>query len=958
MKRTLQPIAGVTRVTCIAGILLTLTMHARAQDANAPEKTKPMIVTGTLLASEDAAGSLTVTPIDLTAPQNAGYPTISDVLRVKAMQYAGGTGVINPGFGNGGDGSAGVSLRGLPQNATLLLVNGRRTSTSDLNLIPEAAIKKIEIVNDGSSSIYGSDAVAGVVNIILHDEFAGLKLGSYYLNTTETDISDWKVNAIMGETTEKSKFVVSVEYAKANSQMSMDRERSAPLPFQTSQTSNPGRFVNAGTIPANEIALRWSLVPANTTGVTDASQVPAGFNPIATVVVPAGASRTATRNAEEARLNALLPANSPVRYGNTPALAPGFSEGFPYGNYTYGYRPHEKYAAYFSGEHKIFDDNLEFFANGYYAANSSMNALAPSPLSGFVVEPSNYWYQRIFPAAAESEVPMTVAYRPVEAGPRVTYTDFENIHLVAGLKGRIAESTWTWETAFLADRTEIDTVQTGGILRDNYIALLADGTAGAWNPFGYTPIGGSSSVNSQAVVDSISGQATIKEIYRTLGWDAKVTGDVYKLPGGALSAAAGVQLLRDETAFEPDFAIQNQSVFPFNQQLPLHKSRDTQAIFGEVHIPIFGEDLDIPVFKEFSVNVAARYEDFSDVGDTGVKPRVSFRWQPFDHQFTIKGSYAEGFNAPGFFLLYQLPGQDFTEVYNPYTNLREQPEDAVLTVGNPNLKPTEAESWMIGGVYEPDGLKGLMVGVDYYRIEQTAIPFSSAQYIVNQWYNYNPTNPRDPTNPFGPTAGVSAANPLGAQVELNSTDEISQIRNVGSVNSGTRFTDGIDLMASYRLETDIGAFTLAGQATKILTFEQENFPGAGSIDYLGKYWGPGAVLDDTSFPEWRANLSLTYDYKRWTAAFIWNYVCGYDEDTTQQNWEGADSDTTAIDAYHSFDARVRYKLPKVEADLMVGVNNIFDEPPPLVQSSFENGYDRRVGDIRGRMLFVSLNKEF
>jgi iron complex outermembrane receptor protein len=386
--------------------------------------------------------------------------------------------------------------------------------------------------------------------------------------------------------------------------------------------------------------------------------------------------------------------------------------------------------------------------------------------------------------------------------------------------------------------------------------------------------------------------------------------------------------------------------------------RDSLGYFGELLIPVFGEDLKIPAFSSLSLSAAARYEDFSDVGDTGVKPRFSFRWQPIDKQFTIRGSYAEGFIAPAFGDLYQLPGQNFIELYNPYTALREQPEDAVLEIGNRGLKPIEAESMMIGGVFEPDFLKGFTLGVDYYRIKQTGIPFSSAQYIVNQWYLYNPLNPRDPTNPFGPTAAPSAVNPLGAQVELNTSDEISQIRNVGPINSGTRLTDGIDVNVAKRFETDIGTFTLAGQATRILTFEQEDFPGAGAIDYLGRYWPNGAALDDVSFPEWRANVTLTYEYKRWTAAFAWNYVCSYEEDPSAEAFVGPDSYIRKVDAYNSFDLRLGFKIPKVEADLMVGVNNLLDEMPPLVESSFENGYDRRVGDIRGRMVFVSLSKEF
>lgn len=930
---------------------------ALAQDATAPaepEKMEKMVVTGSNLATQDAAATLKVETVDLSAPENIGQPTVADTLRVRATQYAGGTGVVNPGFGNGGDGSAQVSLRGLPANATLMLVNGRRTATSDLNLIPEAAIDRIEILMDGAGAIYGSDAVAGVVNVVLKDEFSGVKLGTYYANTTTTDISDWKVNALMGTTTEKSKFVASVEYSKSNEQLSVDRERSRPLGSSVSQTSNPGTFLTATKLPAGQTALRWSLVPGNTLGLTDASQIPAGFNPIASVV-----GGTSARNAKEAELNAALPANSPVRYGNTPSLLPGVDPGFPFGMYTLGYRPHEKYAGYFSGEHKIFDDHLVAFVNGYYAANSSQNVLAPSPLSGFVAPPTNYWYKTLFPDAAATGQPISVRYRPVEAGPRVTYTDFENIHLVAGIKGKIAESTWHWETSFLYDRTEIDDVQTGGILTDKYQELLNGTTADtAWNPFGYTPIGGKSTVNPQGMVDSITGKATSKEVDSVLGWDFKVDGEIYKLPAGALATAVGTEYRRESQDYQPDYAIQNGSVSPFNIQQPLVANRDSMAVFGELQIPIFGEDLKIPAFQKLTVSVALRYEDYSDVGDTGVKPRVSFNWQPLDEQFTIHGSWSQGFIAPSFTDLYQLPGQDFVEVYNPYTGTRSQPDEAVLTVGNSTLKPVNSESYLIGGMWDPKFLKGFSVGVDYYRIRQTGIPFSSAQFIVNQWFAYNPNNPNDPTNPYGPNAKPSGVNPLGSQVELNNQGELYQIRNVGPINSGERLTDGLDFTVSQKFNTDIGLFTLSGQATRILTFEQENFPGSGNLTYLNRYWGPGAVLDNTGFPTWRANVVLSYNYKRWTAAFAWNYTAGYIEDPSQEDFSGPDSELRSVRNYMTFDIRAGYKIPYIEADFMIGCNNLLDEQPPYVISSFENGYDRRLADIRGRTIFATLSKQF
>jgi iron complex outermembrane receptor protein len=946
-------------ILCGLGLPLAA-LPALAQDSSSGEPTelKTVVVTGTRLTTAEVEGSLSVTAVDLESPVNKGYPKLSDTLRAKLPQY-GGPGFVNEGFGNGGDGSSGISLRGLPSDATLVLVNGRRVSSEDLNLIPEAAIDRVEVLNDGAGAIYGSDAVAGVVNVILKTSYSGLKLDAYYANTTKNDISQRKFSALFGESTEKSSFVFSAEYSASNDQLSVDRQRSMPTGDQVSGTSNPGTFYNP-TPPAGTTALRWSLVPGNTRGLTNATQIPAGFNPLAVVDTSAAANasaRNAIRNAEEARLNALLPANTPVRYGPSPSLAAGVNPGFPYGFYTTAYRPHERYSTYGAFDHKIFEENLQAFGQVYYSRNTSEFQLAPSPLAGRSLQAANYWYQQVFPAAAATGNRMTVSYRPVELGPRIVQNDFETFHGVAGLKGRIAESTWNWEVGFTWDRWENDETEVGGVLASAYDAALADPTlAGAFNVFGYTPIGGSTAVNSAALLNSFAGSATTKDVFTTQMLDGKVGGEVVDLPGGPLAVSIGGEMRREKEEYEPDFAKQNGSVFPFNQLQPLYAQRDIYSIYGEVLIPIFGRDMDIPAFSSFSVSAAARYEDYSDVGDTGVKPRVSFRWQPVGRTFTLRGSFAQGFVAPGFFDLYQEPGQDFTELYNPVTDERKQPEEAVLTVGNPNLKPSESDSFLIGGVFSPDFLKGFSLGANYYRIEQSKIPFQSAQYIVNQWWAAG--GDTNPANPWGAAAAPSGANPLGSQVELTGTGDLYQVRNVGAINSGERLTDGIDLIASQEFDTSVGKFTLTGQATRVLTFEQEDFPGSGPIDYLGKYWTGGAALPETGFPEWRANISLSYEWDRFSGAIAWNFAGGYQEDLTGNNFLPPDQEISEVRDYNTFDIRVGYRIPWAEVEAMIGVNNVFDEQPPYVASSFENGYDRRLADIRGRTIWVSLSKKF
>ncbi|MFM7099833.1 MAG: TonB-dependent receptor plug domain-containing protein [Verrucomicrobiota bacterium] len=944
--------------------LLTLGLGAQllalpavvAQDA-APEAMEATVVTGTRLTGAEAEGTFKVDLYKAEAVLNQGYVNTAEMLRRKVPQFGGGIGTVNDGFGNGGSGAATISLRNLPGNRTLVLLNGRRT-TADLNLLPQLALGGTEILNDGASSIYGSDAVAGVVNFRTRQGFDGVEVFSYYGNTFDTDISDFRVASLWGKNTENSSFLAGIEYSHANSQLSVDRAISRPAGDSVSATSNPGTFTPRG-LPSNRTPLRWSLNPAFNGGATfalnDPSQIPAGFTPVASInnTGLSASQAVAARNAEEARLNGLLPANSPVRYGPSPSLAPGVNPGFPFGFYTIAVRPYERYNAFGSAQHDIFGKNLEIFADILYSRNQSENILAPSPLGGRVLPSANYWMQKVFPGTANA---FTFGYRPVELGPRVTFTDFELARVVAGLKGQIGDSTWKWESAFTHDRQEVDDVQTGGVLADKYNTLLGGTTAASsFNPFGYTPIGspvGGSAANSADTIQSLRGSAGSKDVATLQMFDFNIGGEVFDLPGGAVAVNAGYELRQTGVDSQPDFALLNGLVFPFNADSSFTGSRDVNSVFGEVNIPIIGGDISLPGVQSFNVSVAGRNEHFSDLSphSTGFKPRVAFRWEVLESQLTVRGSWAQGFVAPGLrSLSLTAPFQSYDELLNPLTGTRTQPEEGVIYVGNDKLKPSTSDSFLIGTVYSPKFIKGLSLGLNYYRIQEANIPFTSSQYIVSQWYAYNPNNPEAAGNPFGANAAPSAQNPTGAQVELKADKELYQVRNVGPINSGERMTDGIDLNAEYFLETGIGKFTLSGAATRVLTFEQEDFPGAGSIDYLGRYWGGGAALGNYGFPQWKANTGLLWEWDRYSIGFAWNFVDGYKEQEVNDR---------QVENYQTFDLRVGYKIHKIDALLSAGINNLFDEAPPRVLSSFENQYDRAIGDVRQRMYFVSMSKKF
>jgi len=927
-------------------------------------------VTGTRLTGAAVEGSLSVSLYKMDEMTNTGYSNFGELLRKKLPQFGGGVGSVNEAFGNGGSGRATISLRNLPLSRTLFLINGRRTN-ADINMIPSVAIESIEILNDGASAVYGSDAVAGVINIKFKRDYEGGEFRARYANTTDTDVGETRFGLVWGgKLNGKTSLTAAIEHSERNLLMHYNRAVSVPAGGSVSGTSNPGLFtvqstaaqraaanarvsgdagyvapVTVGSVTTYDpgssnvlVPLRWFV---NTSGaaLTSASQVPAAFVPNAFITAAASLSvtgRNALRDADEAARNAVLGASAIVQYGPNKVLLPGVNPGFPFGYYTYAFRPQEMTSISLTSE-SVINDDLKFFADLFISRNESANALAPSPLSGRTVPSTNYWLTQVFPAVAAAGNGFGFGYRPTELGARITYNKFDDVALTAGFKGTV-EGKWNYEIAYKRDAWKLTNIQTGGVLSTVYNNALAGTTAAtAFNPFIFTPLFTQNTPANTALLPTLGGSAQEIDRYVINQLDANVTGDIMDLPAGPLTMSVGAEWRREVDDQRPDGNLTTGAVFPFNI---------TTAFAGSFEVVSYYAEFAIPVIKNLDMQVAGRFEDYTTVGTTGLKPRVSFSWKPLGKEVNVHGSWAQGFVAPSVATLNAGPFQSFTELFNPVTGVRTQATGASFFVSNPNLKPSTSDSYLFGVTYSPKEVKGLTAGINYYRIEENKIAFTSDQYIVNQWFAAGPTNA---SNPFGPTATPSAANPLGSQVELNVDGSLKQLRNIGPINSGQRLTDGWDVFASYYQDTSMGRFTVETSWTYVTTFKQENFPGAGKIDYLGFYWGSGAALGNFGFPKLKGSLNASWRMDRYSASAGWNYVDGYKE---------VENGLNPIASYATIDLRLGYKIPRIDADLTVGVNNITDRQPPYVATSFETQSDRAITDIRGRMLFVELSKKF
>jgi len=884
MKRTLHKITGAASLACSAGVALTLASNACAQDPGTPETMKPVVITGSLIPSVDASASVApVLVLDAKEIEKSGAATVTEVL-LKIPQNNAGT--FSEGFLTGNSfskGSSSVSLRGLGPNATLVLLNGRRVATYgfaqnitdqfvDLNSIPLAAVERIDVLKDGASALYGSDAIAGVINIILKKEYSGAEVNARIGNTTDKDAMEQTYSAIWGVMTDKGSAMVIADWYSRNGLFLRDRDYAKSAnhrpygPDLRSSSGNPGTIINddgAFKIPNNP------AIPNH----------------------PTAAEILANPGLNRYDFNPWISAMGETKRYGAMAVA--------------NYNLTEKLTA-----------SMEASAR---RINYKVSA-APTPvfgdLDGFVVGAANPYN----PFGED----VAFRYRITEAGPRLSDGETDAMRFLPSLKLSLGED-WTVESALLW--SESRTLEIG----HNYIsadalrtALTSSDPATALNIFG-----AGEGVNDPAVIDSLRVKTLRAGNSTLLSPDLKAGGTLpIDWGAGRVGLAVGGEYRQEEVSDVADSFSENNLIVSSGGTSG-KGDRDAWAGYAELRIPVLGKDLSFTGAKEFEVQVAGRYEDYSDFGDT-FKPKVGARWKVVD-QVMLRATYAEGFRAPSLVELFQGQSTSYDYAYDPLRN-EDDKQYRIERGGNPNLDAEESKSWTAGIVVEP--VKHLTVYADWFNIEQTGkILDLDPQDILDNEALFPGRVIRN-----APTAQDIAEGKAGTIVRIIS----------GYENISTREVEGLDFGARYVIPTDSwGEFSLDANAAWLYKFDETPKPGDPVIHYAGSY----------STPEWRGSGSLGWDYKNYTANFTANYIGEYDQDN--QTYYKYVNDLWTFDAQLSYDVQNSRWEWLNNTKFTVGVLNMLDEDPPFSDSSNDNGsYDTSIGDPRGRFVYLQVTKRF
>lgn len=808
----------------VGGVALLMSGAVSAQDIK-------VNVTGTNIKRVDTETAAPIEVITRQDIQQTGFNTISDVVRSITANNNGT--IANQwsfGFPSGG---AGVSLRGLGSNNTLVLLNGRRLaqygladdghfSFTDLNQIPFDAVERIEILKDGASAIYGSDAVAGVVNIILREQFSGFTANGTFGTSYKGDGDTFRAGLTGG--------VGDLTRDRYNAYLTLDYQKQKAMP-----STNRRDYIGTTN-------LEFMGLPDTRPG-----NPPLGWG----TTSPLGNVRPISSS------GALGPYQSLPGYCPPGDQSDGFCK-WETKNYLDIQPETEKINVFARGSFN-FTDTIQGYAELSWFQSKVDSVITPSPLRSTWADVSNYTVVSSLntinlpvghpdnPFGANGQA-ARLYYLPADIGGRTTNTVSDTQRYLAGVKGSTAG--WDWDIGAMYIRSDLEYKLSNYVNYGNLLDAL-NGQGG----FGYYRIGQNASLNNPGIYGFIAPQLVSDIRTENTQIDAKASRDLMKIEGGQLALAVGYEFRREEVNNPGVPGTFNGDIIGLGYAGGVG-SRNVNAVYAELYAP---------VLKNLEITGAVRYDHYSDYGSNTV-PKVGVKWTVMP-QLVVRGTYAQGFRAPG---LYEN-GNSSVAAYTSYVDpvrcpVTDSPADCgagsvvAITSGNPLVQAEKSTNWTVGMVIEP--FPSFNATVDYWNIEtRNQITSGDPQLIID--------------NPGAFPSAVVIRDPSDAIPGVPNSGTIVAVT-VPFENANKTQTDGIDVSARYRWATkDWGNYTASIEYTHIMGFKR-TFNNGINAEYAGTH-GPTALSSAAGMPKDKFNLTLAWEKGPWNVAGIVRYIGPMDD---------------------------------------------------------------------------------
>ncbi|QJR10317.1 Vitamin B12 transporter BtuB [Usitatibacter rugosus] len=889
--------------------------------AQQTQKIEKIEVTGSNIKRIEGEGAAPVTVITREEINRSGVTTAAELLDKISANSGGGYNVSQAVGDSGTPGLAAASLRGLGSTNTLILLNGRRLSNYafnasgggavNLNQIPLAAVDRVEVLKDGASAIYGTDAIGGVINFILRKDFTGIEASAY---GTQTEHGGGNVRRYTG----------TIGFGDINKQRfnvlaSFDYEKDTPL-----KASQRPDFAGTGIRPD----LGFSQTSGNTwpaNFVFDGNQL--NVTARNGCLPNQGSYRITAASGEAAPLQPFC------RQDFTAALdiyPPAERKGF----FTRG-------ALQFSNDHQAF---VEY----HYSKNEITFGSSETPVNDFngtgpfLYPAGGRYYPTSFQLPDGTTVTPTgdlpIAWRLKSGGLRTNRADTEESRLVAGLQGVLFG--WDYNTAFSQSISKATDNYIDGFVRESLMRqAIASGNV---DVFSGNPLDAA----GQALIDGAKILEQVrKSEAKVTSFDGKISKELMEMKNGAMALAVGFDTRKEELDDQPAAVLFSGDILGGGgAQPPTRADRRVTAFFGE---------LNIPLLKNLEAQVAIRYDDYSDFGST-TNPKVALRWTP-TKETLVRASYSTGFRAPTLSDMF-LPNflGNTADTHNDpircpgstpiggYVNqgLECDAQFQNQLGGNRSLTPEKSKSYTVGAIWEPNNTVSL--GADYWDIRRRNSIGALGDTTV--FDVYGAADPLTAGGLFVRTERVAGGgcrgdlpgSPTPASVPCPIDYVIQTQQNLGKYN-----VNGVDFTGSVRFPAgNAGQFTLRGEGTYILKYRYQNQADGPYLDNNGAF-----TADNGAIPRWRHYVTLNWKSGPWGGTLGQNFVLGYTDS----------SGTRRVGSYETWDLQGTWDGWR-GLGVVAGIRNVLDRDPPASDQgqTFQVGYDPRYTDSRGRTYYVGL----
>ena len=976
----------------VAGGALILSAPAHAQGMPPETEVSEIVVTGSRIARQDYVSESPIVTVGRDQITAVGMVTIENTLnQLPQFTPSNGAGTNTTNFVTT-PGQAYSNLRGLGPTRTLVLIDGRRlvagnpNNVVDLNTIPTSLVERIETITGGASAVYGSDAVAGVVNFKLRKRFDGVEADIQYGQTDRGDAAQTTVALTGG---------LDFAAGRGNLMLAGTWDRREGLVASDRDWAAIGySILNTGLTPSGAATIPdGRFDPTSNAGGAANLPSQAAMN-----LVFGGYGFTAGAVAPNASLSfnadGTLFTTAPVR-NFRGAQTPGFSATsytFNSAPYRYLNLPLERHSLFAAADFDL-SETVELYGTAAFTTYDVSRQLGPASASDgafpgpdIVVPVTNPYIPADLATILASRPTPGAAFYPrrafAEVGGRLSENTYETLQVVAGARGDLG-GDWKWDAWLSFGEMDHAEAQHGNVSRAamRELTFAADGgvaICGGFNIFGAGKVSpGCAAYISREVSNSTEIRQVVAEGY--------VTGSLVDLPAGPVKTSLGFQARNDSFDYAPDALLRGPDIVGFNPAVPVKGDISSREVFAELLIPVASPD---GLLGGIDVNLGGRIAGYNTTGQA-VAWKADLTWKPV-RGLLLRGGVQRAVRAPNIAELFSPQSLGFSGIGTPgsattagdpcdvrssfrlgangaavralclqqgvpsaiidtYQQASTQVE--ILSGGNPDLSEETADSFTAGLVwtspFDHPLLRKLTVAVDYYEIEVADVIGSlSAGTIVGACFNSDGSNPGYDANNFY----------CGLFTRLGSGN-ITQVQ-LTQVNLAGLNTRGVDLQVDWGVALgDVGLPEGAGSLSFNLvyshleSFERQARPGAAFVDFAGSI---GGDLSGSALPDSKWVLSTTWSRGPFRATLRWRHI---DAMTDARSIPTFSATALNAPAYDVYDVTGSWRIDE-RLTLRLGVNNLADEDPPYYTSYSNSNTDPSTYDVLGRRWFIGLNARF